>query len=30
MDIAPTITLFLTHVKVEKGLSINTVAQVDS
>jgi len=26
MDIAPTITLFLTHVKVEKGLSINTVA----
>ena len=26
MDIAPTITLFLTHVKVEKGLSINTVS----
>ncbi len=26
MDIAPTISLFLTHVKVEKGLSINTVA----
>ena len=26
MDIGPTISLFLTHVKVEKGLSINTVA----
>jgi integrase/recombinase XerD len=26
MDIAPTISLFLTHVKVEKGLSINTVS----
>ena len=26
MEIAPTISLFLTHVKVEKGLSINTVA----
>ncbi|HXJ04421.1 MAG TPA: site-specific tyrosine recombinase XerD [Candidatus Acidoferrum sp.] len=26
MEIAPTISLFLTHVKVEKGLSTNTVA----
>jgi len=26
MDIGPTISLFLTHVKVEKGLSVNTVA----